>query len=112
MRYVVQIKDHGYKLMQSHICKEMGEKLGSDAPLVERENYLERHMLVKEDKNHRCYNYFDLFEDLKEMSASEFATAIKGKVDTLESKSAFDLLFMDPTKFKSIQSFRECLMKK
>lgn len=112
MRYVVLIKDKGYKHLQSHICKEMSEDLGSDATLEEREAYLEKHMLVKEDKNHRCYHYFDLFEDLKEMPAAEFAAAIKGKTDTLESKSAFDLLFTNPTKFKSIQSFRECLMRK
>jgi len=112
MRYVVQIKDEGYKNLQDHICEEMRKTLGPDATLEQREAYLSKHMLVKEDKNHRCYHYFDIFENLKSMPATEFANAIKGKCESMESKSAFDLLFKDPTKFKSIISFRECLMKK
>lgn len=69
-------------------------------------------MLLKEDKKHRCYHYFDLLENLREMPADEFAKAIKGKGENLQSKTAFDLLFKDATHFKSIQSFRECLMNK
>jgi hypothetical protein len=51
----------------------MLENLGPDATFEEKEAYLESHMLVKEDKPHRCYNYFDLLENTKSMPASEFA---------------------------------------
>lgn len=95
MRYIVQIKDKGYKTLQKHICEEMRERLGPEATLEEREAYLETFMLVKEDKPHRIYNYFDIFENLKDMPAEEFASAIKGKFDNMESKCAFDLLFKD-----------------
>jgi hypothetical protein len=69
-------------------------------------------MLVKEDKKHRCYHYIDVFEDLHNMPAEEFVKAIKGKPDNLPCATAYDLLFKAQMRFCSINSFRECLMKK
>jgi hypothetical protein len=40
-------------------------------------------ILVKYDKPHACYNYFQILEDLQKMSAEEFAEAIKGKAENL-----------------------------
>ena len=95
--------------MQSHIIQEMNE-LGIVGD--QRFEYLKQHILVKEDKKHRCYHFLELFEDLKNLSAEDFARAIKGKPENLQCKTAFDLLFIVPTRFHSVNSFRECLMQK
>lgn len=64
-------------------------------------------MMVKEDKIHSCYHFFELLENLKQMPAGKFAEAIKGKAEGLAADTAYDLLFNAPTRFKSIQSFRD-----
>jgi hypothetical protein len=71
MKYVVQINRKGYKALQDHIMLEI-EKLGIQTK-EEKERYLEKYILVKEDKKHRTYHYFDLLENLKNMPADEFA---------------------------------------
>jgi len=49
----------------------------------ERIEYMSSHISVKEDKKHRCYNFMEIFENLKEMRAEDFAVAIKGKPENL-----------------------------
>jgi hypothetical protein len=44
-------------------------------------NYLKKHMVVKYDKPHSCYNFFQLLDHLNEMPAEELAIAIKGSPD-------------------------------
>lgn len=66
-------------------------------------------MLVKEDKPHSCYNYFNILENLKEMTAQRFAEEIKGKPENLGCDTAFDLVFNVSTRFKSVTSFRNCI---
>jgi len=74
--------------------------------LEDKIEYLNKCILVKADKHHRCYNFHDLFENLVEMPAGDFATAIKGRPENLGCDSAFDLLFKVRTRFNSIESFR------
>jgi len=64
------------------------------------------------EKKHRVYHYIDQLSDLKNMSAEDFARSIKGKPDNLGCKTAYDLLFKIPTRFSSVNSFRECLMQR
>ena len=68
---------------------------------TDRLNYLQSRVLVKEDKKHRCYNFFQMFENLEEMKAEDFALAIKGKPEGLNCTKASDLLFNlnVPTRF-------------
>jgi hypothetical protein len=66
-------------------------------------------MLVKEDKPHSCYHFFKLLDNLKEMSAEEFAEEIKGKPENLGCTTAYDLVYNVSTRFKSVQSFRTCI---
>jgi hypothetical protein len=51
-----------------------------------------------------------MFDNLKDTPAEAFAEAIKGKPDNLGCKTAFDLLFIAPSRFNSINSFRESLI--
>ncbi len=109
MRYVCRIDKEGYKTLQQNVVEE-AKSLGLSKE--ERDAYFRKHMLVKEDKKHRCYHYSDLIEDLHEMSAEDFAIAIRGKPENLLCKTGFDLLFKANTRFQSVNSFRECLMQK
>ncbi len=59
-------------------------------------------MLVKYDKPHSCYNFFQLLDNLREMPAEDMARAIKGKPDELGCKTAFELVYSASTRFKSI----------
>ena len=68
-------------------------------------------MLVKYDKPHSCYNFFQILGNLKEMSAEEFAVAIKGKPEDLGCKTAFELVYNAHTRFKSISSFRSSVFE-
>jgi len=72
-----------------------------------RNAFLGDHILVKGDKPHACYQFYEILEDLKEMPAARLAEAIKGKPENLGCESAYELVFQYPTRFKSIQSFRE-----
>lgn len=78
----------------------------------DRDIYLRRHMLVNGNKKHRCYHYDMLLEDLHNMSAEEFAIAIRGKPENLHCTTAYDLLYKASTRFHSVNSFRECLMQR
>ena len=46
------------------------------------------------------------------MSAEKFAIAIKGTPEQLNCKTAFELLWREHTRFKSIVSFRELIKEK
>jgi hypothetical protein len=52
-----------------------------------------------------------MLDNLKEMSAEDFARAIKGKPENLGCKTGYELLFTASTRFNSVNSFRECLMQ-
>jgi hypothetical protein len=69
-------------------------------------------MLVKEDKPNSIYHFARLLDNLKLMSAEDFALAIRGKPEDLHCEIAYDLLFTKPTRFKSIMSFRELIYEK
>jgi hypothetical protein len=52
-----------------------------------------------------------MLDNLKDMSAEDFARAIKGKPENLGCKTGYELLFTASTRFNSVNSFRECLMQ-
>ena len=64
-------------------------------------------MLVKEDKPNSCYHFDKLLQNLDQMSAEEFAVAIRGQPTELHSKNAYELIWTKPTRFKSVLKFRE-----
>lgn len=67
MHYIEKLHTKGYKGLQKNIIDEM-----KDLGITTREaklDYLNSLMLVKEDKIHSCYHFFDLLENLKHMSA-------------------------------------------
>ena len=105
---VERISLQGYKGTQEPIIKEMETKGITDEA---RFDYMKKHILVKEDKPHRLYHFYEMFEDLKNVTAERFAVAIKGKPENLQCRTAFELLFITGTRFQSINSFRECLTK-
>jgi hypothetical protein len=67
--------------------------------------------MVGQEKKHRVYHFIQMLDNLKEMSAVDFAKAIKGKPENLGCKTGYELLFTASTRFMSINSFRECLMQ-
>ena len=69
-------------------------------------------MLVKEDKPNSCYHYDSLLQDLAQMPAEKFATAIRGQPNELNCTYASELLWTTATRFKSVNSFREMIYKK
>ena len=69
-------------------------------------------MLVKEDKPNSCYHFASFLQNLPQMSAEEFAIAIKGSPEELNCSSAYDLLWNVNTRFKSIISFRKMINEK
>lgn len=73
---------------------------------------LEKCMLVKADKPNSCYTYFDMLCNLKTMEATALARALKCGTDELNCKTAFDLLYNAPTRFKSIMGYRELIYDK
>ena len=58
IKYVDKINRHGYKELQKNIIVEMDEMGLTNQ---ERVKHMEEHMLVKEDKKHKCYNFIQLF---------------------------------------------------
>lgn len=109
MAKVERISKQGYRQLQIPIIQELQEKKIST--LKERIDYLQKYILVKEDKPHRCYHFFQLLENLHELTAEEFASAIKGKPENLNCKTAYELLFKVSSRFQSINSFRECIFQ-
>ena len=68
---------------------------------------LHKWMLVKEDKPNSCYHFDKLLQNLDQMSAEEFAVAIRGQPTELNSDNAYKLIWTDPCRFKSVVKFRE-----
>lgn len=64
------------------------KKLGIST-LEEKLNFLNTNILVKHDKPHSCYHFLRILEDLPNMSAEEFAEAIKGKPENLGCNNAW-----------------------
>ena len=85
-----RISVFGYKQCQKHIFEHMASKF---IEKEKREEYMKQSVLVKEDKKHRCYHFFQMFEELQHMRAEDFAVAIKGKPENLNCTTAYDLLF-------------------
>ena len=66
-------------------------------------------MLVKEDKPNSCYHFDKLLQNLDRMPAEEFAVAIRGQPTELNCKTASELIWVVPTRFKSVVQFREMI---
>jgi hypothetical protein len=49
--------------------------------------------MTGQEKKHRVYHFIQMLDNLKEMSAEDFAKAIKGKPENLGCKTAYELLF-------------------
>lgn len=64
---------------------------------------------MKQDKPHSCYHFLKILEDLKNLTAEEFAEAIKAKPEGLGCATAYELLFNASTRFKSVHTFRDSL---
>lgn len=104
---------NGYKQEQPNVIEWLRGKglLGSHA--TEAQNaLLKKWMLVKEDKPNSCYHFDMLLQDLEHMSAEDFAVAIRGEPKELNCTVAHDLLWSTPTRFKSVNSFREMIHDK
>ena len=82
--------------------------LDGDGGHIDSQNaLLHKWMLVKEDKPNSCYHFDKLLQNLHQMSAEEFAVAIRGQPTELNCVKAYDLIWDAPTRFKSVMKFRE-----
>ena len=68
-------------------------------------------MLVKEDKPNSCYHFVDLLQNLQNIPAADFVTAIRGTVDQLPCDNAYDLIYNSNSRYKSVNSFREIVQE-
>jgi hypothetical protein len=64
-------------------------------------------MMVKEDKPNSLYTFDMLKKDLKSISAPDMAVALRCRPDDLGCNTGYELVFTHPTRFKSINGFRE-----
>ena len=79
LKKVENITLNGYKKCQPNITEWLRSKgLLDPAGNPGQTALLQKHMLVKEDKPNSCYHFAKLLQNLKEMSAEDFAVAIKG----------------------------------
>lgn len=67
-------------------------------------------MFVKGEKPNSCYHYDMFLEDLDQMTSEDFALCIRGQPTELNCKTAVELLWDVPTRFKSVMSFREIVV--
>ncbi len=70
---------------------------------------LDKLMLVKADKPNSCYTFYDMLTNLKSMRAEDLAIALKCSPESLNCKTAYELLYTKPTRFKSIIGYRELI---
>lgn len=101
---------NGYKQEQVNVIDWLRKKGVLNEAYTDAQNaLLHKWMLVKEDKPNNCYHFDQLMQNLEHMPAGTFAEAIKGTATDLTSKDAWNLIWTDTTRFKSILQFREMI---
>lgn len=102
----------GYNKCQDNVPDWLRKKglLGS-ASKEARDALLSKWMFVKSEKPNSCYHYDMFLEDLDQMSSEDFALCIRGQPTELNCRTAVDLLWNVPTRFKSVMSFRELVVQ-
>lgn len=74
-----------------------------------RNELLEKWMFIKSDKPSSCYSYINFLSNLKTMKAEELAIELNCAPTDLNCATAYDLLYVASTRFKSIHGYREYL---
>ena len=77
--------------------------------IEDRNELLDKYMLVKADKPNSCYTFTDYIENLKQMKAADLAVALKCSATELNCETAYELLYSACTRFKSIIGYRELI---
>ena len=108
---VENLAKNGYLKSQPNILEWLSKKGHSLTETEAREKLLDKWMYVKGDKPNSCYTFVRLLANLKKMSAADLATELKCSTTELGCETGYELLYSAPTRFKSINGYREQIVQ-